>query len=93
MALRKHCDHCGIEIDKATEPVCDVAQIEPVAKAWPGGNLVVRVTLHRCVDERAEDLEWVPFDLCQQCLEYVASEVAEHFVMYGDQARRKAAGL
>ncbi len=88
MALRKHCDHCGFEIDSETAVITDVVQVEPVAKGWPGGNLVVRVTLDRCVDQHAEPLQWAPFDLCQQCLEYVASEVAIGFAARGERRRR-----
>ncbi len=89
MAIRNHCDHCGIEIDDATTPLSDIVQIEPVAKAWPGGNFVVRVTLERCQDPH-ECTQWAPLDLCQQCFEYVLTEAAEQAVIYGDKARRRA---
>lgn len=70
MALRKHCDHCGVEIGAAVP--LDIAQVEPVAKAWPGGNLVVRIVLQQAQD--SDGREWTPLDLCRQCFNYVLTE-------------------
>lgn len=73
MALRKHCDHCGIEIGSAVP--LDIAQVEPVSKAWPGGNLYVRVVLHQAHDPR--EGEWTPLDLCRKCFNFVLAEVVQ----------------
>jgi len=83
-----HCGHCGIELDSATATSDDVAQIEPLAKAWPGRNLYVRVVLQRAEDE-PDCTRWTPFDLCQPCFEYVLSAAARSIVPSGDEARRR----
>jgi hypothetical protein len=74
MSLRKHCDHCGVEIGSAVP--LDVAQVEPVAKAWPGGNLVVRVMFDRCEDPH-DCTRWAPLDLCRKCFNYVLTEAVQ----------------
>jgi hypothetical protein len=73
MALRKHCDHCGVEI--GDDVPLDIAQVEPVAKAWRGGNLVVRIVLQRAQDSNGK--EWAPLDLCRQCFNYVLAEAVQ----------------
>ena len=74
MALRKHCDHCDVEIGSAVP--LDIAQVEPVAKAWPRDeNLYVRIVLQRALDPTAGP--WTSLDLCRQCFNYVLSEAVQ----------------
>lgn len=93
MALRKHCDHCGTEIIGG---VGDVAAIEPVAKAWTGGNFTVRVVLTGAITTKADEYptadpeSWLPLDLCQQCFEFVLDQAVRAIIASGEEARRRA---
>ena len=88
-ATSGRCYHCAIEIDRKTVVLTDEFQIEPVMKAWPGGNFYVRVSLEHTKDE-TEPVRWTRLDLCEQCFEYVVGEVARQSVLFGDENRRRA---